>query len=86
MWAPSTSASVKNIILSYLDSSPLYSAFIPVPIALIRELISSFCKALFSVTFGTLIIFPLIGRIACVLESLACLAGPAAESPSTINN
>ena len=27
-----------------------------------------------------------MGRIACVLESLACFAGPAAESPSTMNN
>ena len=86
MCAPSTSASVRKIILSYLDSSPLYSAFIPVPIALMRELISSFWSALFSVTFWTLIIFPRIGRIACVLDSRACLAGPAAESPSTMNN
>ena len=37
-------------------------------------------------TFCTLIIFPLIGNIACVFDSLACFAGPAAESPSTINN
>ena len=86
MCAPSTSASVKSMILSYLDSSPLYSVFIPVPIALINELISSFCNALFSVTFWTFIIFPLIGSIAWVFESLACFAGPAAESPSTINN
>ena len=49
-------------------------------------LISSFWRALFSVTFWTFIIFPLIGRIACTLESRACLAGPAAESPSTMNN
>ncbi len=72
--------------MSYLDSSSLNSALIPVPIALMRALISSFCSALFSVTFCTLIIFPLIGRIAWTLESLACFAGPAAESPSTINN
>ena len=64
MCAPSTSASVRKIILSYLDSSSLNSALIPVPIALMRALISSFCSALFSVTFCTLIIFPLIGRIA----------------------
>ena len=31
-------------------------------------------------------IFPLIGRMACVFLSLACLADPAAESPSTINS
>ena len=86
MCAPSTSASVKKIILSYLDSSPLYSDLIPVPIALISELISSFCRALFSVTFCTFIIFPRIGSIACVLDSRACFAGPAAESPSTINS
>ena len=37
------------------------------------------------VAFSTLRILPLIGSIACVFLSLAVLAEPPAESPSTIN-
>ena len=40
--APSTSASVRKIILSYLDSSPLNWVLMPVPMAFIKALISSF--------------------------------------------
>ena len=73
------------IILSYLNLDKSNSSPIPVPNAVIIVLISSLPSALSSLAFSTLSIFPLKGRIACVIESLPFLAEPPAESPSTIN-
>ena len=47
---------------------------------------SVFCRALASRAFSTLRILPRMGRIAWVLESVADLAGPAADLPSTMNS
>ena len=73
------------IILSYLNLDKSNSSPIPVPKAVIIDLISSLPNALSSRAFSTFSIFPLNGRIACVIESLPFLAEPPAESPSTIN-
>ena len=86
MWAPSTSASVRKITLWYRALAMSNSSPIPVPTAVMIPWTSSFWRARASRAFSTLRIFPLMGRIAWISESLACLAGPAAEAPSTMNN
>ena len=82
--APSTSASVIIIILSYLNFSRSKSSWIPVPKAVIIAFISAFPSILSSLAFSTLSIFPLNGRIACVALLRAVFADPPAESPSTM--
>ena len=73
------------MILSYLNLSILKSSPIPVPKAVIIDLISSFPKALSNLAFSTFNILPLNGNIAWVIEFLPFLAEPPAESPSTMN-
>ena len=60
------------------------SSEIPVPKAVIIFLISSELSILSSLAFSTLSILPLSGSTACVLGSLALMAEPPAELPSTI--
>ena len=86
MWDPSTSASVIIIILWYLSSSRLKSGLNPVPSAWIKVAISAELTALSGLAFSVFKILPFKGRTAWFFLSLACLAEPPAESPSTINN
>ncbi len=58
----------------------------PVPTAVINAWISAFWRALVRRAFSTLMILPRMGRIAWVSLLRACLAGPAAESPSTMKS
>ena len=58
----------------------------PVPRLEIRALISSLSRALSTRALSTFRIFPLMGRTAWNRLSRAPFAGPAAESPSTINS
>ena len=85
MWAPSTSASVIIITLSYLNFSISRSSPTFIPKAVIIERISLFSNILCKRAFSTFKIFPLRGIIAWNLLSLPCLAEPPAESPSTKN-
>ena len=84
MCAPSTSASVRMIILSYLNLLMSNSSPIPHPNAAIIDFISLFNKIFSSDAFSTFSIFPLSGRTACVFLFLAVFTVPPAESPSTI--
>ncbi len=63
------------------NSSPM-----PVPIAVMMSCTSLFWRALARRAFSTLMILPRIGRTAWNSEFRACLAGPAAELPSTMNS
>mmetsp|Transcript_7774 Transcript_7774/g.13821 ORF Transcript_7774/g.13821 Transcript_7774/m.13821 type:complete len:245 (+) Transcript_7774:569-1303(+) len=86
MWAPSTSASVRTMILWYrklptLKGSPL----IPRPIPVMRFCTSLFLYIRASSFFSTFRILPRNGSTACVSRSRACLALPPALSPSTMN-
>ena len=93
MCAPSTSASVIMTILPYLRfliilvfSSKEQSSPTPHPKAVIRVEISDDERTLWSCALSVFNILPLSGSMACVFLSLACLAEPAAESPSTIKS
>ena len=85
--APSTSASVIMTIFPYLSFSGSNSSIpMPVPIALMRVLISSLFSIFSTLAFSTFSITPLSGRIAWCLLSLPCFAVPPADIPSTINS
>ena len=58
----------------------------PPPIAVTRFFISADSNILSGLTFSTLRILPLMGRIAWNVLSRPCLAEPPAESPSTMYN
>src|SRR5919106_1765052 len=58
----------------------------PVPTAVISAWISLFSRVLCRRAFSTLRILPRIGRTAWYAGSRAWMAGPAAESPSTMNS
>ena len=59
---------------------------IPVPIAVTRDLNSTFCKALDVVVSQALKGIPFNSKISVVLISLASIAPPEADLPSTISN
>ena len=84
MCAPSTSASAMITMRWYRAFSMSISSPMPVPIAVISAWISRFSSVLCSRAFSALMILPRIGRMACVARSLALLAEPPAESPSTM--
>ena len=67
-----------------MSKSLPYPSENPQPNALIIVLISALARTLSMLAFSTFKIFPRIGRIAWKLLSLAVLAEPPAESPSTI--
>ena len=86
IWAPSTSASVIIITLSYRACEISKVAPDPAPTTWMmaeHSLLASICE---TEAFWTLSIFPRIGSSAWNIELRAALAVPSAESPSTINS
>jgi len=74
------------MILWYLKSSILKSGLKPVPKAWIKVPISAEFKILSGRDFSVFNIFPFNGSTAWFFLSLACLAEPPAESPSTMKS
>ena len=86
MCAPSTSASAMKMIRWYRAESRSNAPPEPAPITWMIAAHSAFFSMSVSDAFCTLRILPRIGSRAWNSESLAILAVPSAESPSTMNS
>ena len=84
MCAPSTSASVIITMRSYRSFVRSLTSPIPIPSAIMSDLISLFASILSRRACSTFRIFPRSGRIAWNSRLRPCLAEPPAESPSTM--